>query len=169
MARDDPVLLYRRMPKLLPGGGLISDGHGNLFGTADPAVKAAVEGNGTVFELTPAQGGSWNFSMHLHLQRPHTMRSVPVFGQSHHGCRRQHLWRFGGAKTYAGGNVFKLTAIRKRWNYTRCIASFRGRAKAPLPTGTVVMDAAGNVYSTARYGVLTRLERACGTVWQITP
>jgi|SRR5271169_1244692 len=31
---------------------LISDGHGNLFGTADG-------GTGTLFELSPASGGGW--------------------------------------------------------------------------------------------------------------
>ena len=40
---------------------LTSDGHGNLFGAADG--DASGTGNGAIFELTPGQGGAWNFAL----------------------------------------------------------------------------------------------------------
>lgn len=45
--------------------GLVFDRAGNLYGTAStgPYVQPGEFGNGTIFELTPGQGGGWTFAV----------------------------------------------------------------------------------------------------------
>lgn len=135
-----------------PGSGLIFDSHGNLFGTAGD----------TVFELTPAQGGGWNFSVQYTFSGddgpgPLTMDVAGnIYGTS------------GGGGAYGGGTAYKLTASAGSWTYATLYSFGSGDGNQGFfPDGKVVLDAAGNIYSTCSQGPYPSPDD--GTVWELTP
>ena len=149
-----------------PSSGLISDGHGNLFGADAAGGQGINGGNGTVFELTPAQGGGWTFSVQYlfdYYNReaespgPLTMDAVGnIYGTS-----------FGGG-AYGDGTAYKLTASAGGWTYTTLYSFGSDHGSTGFfPDGKVVLDAAGNLYSTCSQGPYPSPDD--GTVWQITP
>ncbi len=68
------------------------------------------------------------------------------------------------------GQVFKLTPSNGGWIFNS--VSFNG-SNGDSPSGSVILDPAGNIYGTAYYGGdgPCNLEgiTGCGTVWEITP
>jgi hypothetical protein len=63
---------------------------------------------------------------------------------------------------YNDGEVYKLTPSNGGWIYTS--ASFDG-GNGSYPDGSVILDAAGNIYGTAESGSTN----GHGTIWEITP
>jgi uncharacterized repeat protein (TIGR03803 family) len=148
-----------------PIAGLISDQSGNLYG----AAANSRNGGGTVFELTPSDGG-WTFSV-LHSftytgdsnvcgpQGPLVMDAVGnLYGTTY--C--------DGA--YNLGNVFKLTHLGGGWTYTS-LHDFTGGSDGAKPVSNVILDGSGNLYGTASGGGNPNCDSGygCGVVWEITP
>jgi hypothetical protein len=148
----------------LPGSGLISDGHGNLFGAAAAGGQGIDGGNGTVFELTPAQGGGWNFSVQYTFNYynneaegpgPLTMDTAGnIYGTS------------GGGGAYGSGTAYKLTASSGGWTYTTLYSFGFDGSTGFFPEGKIVLDAGGNLYSTCSQGPYPSPDD--GTVWEVT-
>jgi uncharacterized repeat protein (TIGR03803 family) len=149
-----------------PYSGLIFDRAGNLYGTASAGGQGIDSGNGTVFELTPEQGGTWNFSVQYTFDYynneangpgPLTMDAAGnIYGAS-----------FGGG-AYGVGTVYKLTASNGGWTYTTLYSFGFGDGSAGFfPEGRVALDAGGNIYGTASQGPYPSPDD--GTVFQITP
>jgi len=131
-----------------PESRLIMDKAGNFYGTTFSGGNT----QGTVFELSPAPGGTW------------TERII-----------------YGAKATYAGltmdaaGNIFGTTRDQKvfelspngngGWNAS-VIHVFTGSPNDGAgPYGTLVFDSAGNLYGTTRAGgTYTR-----GTVYELSP
>jgi len=140
--------------------GVVMDGQGNLFGTA-----GCFSGGGGVFELTPSNG-SWTFNVLYTFSASSTgPRDSPtldaagnVYGTS------------SGTGLFNEGEVFKLTPSNGGWTYTS--VSFNG-SNGSDPMGSVILDAAGNIYGTAYYGGNGPCNvegiTGCGVVWEITP
>lgn len=63
---------------------------------------------------------------------------------------------------YGGGEVFKLTPSNGGWTYTSTSFDF---TNGDGPTGSVILDAAGNIYGTT----FSDGSDGFGTVWEITP
>jgi len=149
-----------------PFAGVIFDKSGNLYGTASLAGKY---GGGTVFELSPAQGGQWTETV-LHTFKGGRDGYFPVAGLVVH--KAHHLY----GTTYAGGTsvdcespgcgtVFQLAlAANGKWKET-VLHRFHirdGRESFATP----VFDKAGNLFATAFEG---GRDGNCGTAFELTP
>jgi len=88
--------------------------------------------------------------------------SYPVAGLIDKAGNLYGTTRYGGAN--GSGTVFKLTKSGKLWNET-VIYSFAGGNDGRSPAASVIMDAAGNLYGTTRFGG----PADAGTVFELSP
>ncbi len=129
-----------------PFGGLISDQAGNLYG-----VTATLDLEDTVvYELTPSDG-AWTFNR---------IYSFPAYVGSLAKLAMDASGRLYGTIVLGGPEVFQLTLSNGQWTQT----GFNGFA-GNSPYGNVILDASGNVYSTANAG--GTFDR--GVVFEIKP
>ncbi len=134
-----------------PYAGLVADQLGNMYGATHLGSYA--------FELTPS-GSGWNFAFIYELSSgnygPASSLTVDVQGNVY------------GTIPTAGqnqmGTVFKLSQSNGVWTYTD-LHDFTGESDGDGPTGSVILDANGNIYGTAYGGGANGF----GTVWEITP
>ena len=142
-----------------PFGGLVLDRAGNIYGTTEVGGS---NGAGTVFQLTPGNGG-WTFN---------TIYSFSAYGQRNVvGPVASLVVGPDGSlygTTYSGGinalgSVFKLTLVNGNWTYT-LLHSFDG-PDGEYVYGGIALDASGNLYGTTYEGGAY----GAGTVWEITP
>jgi len=146
------VLAPIRFTEAITCGGVVMDGQGNFFGTSGCGAAA-----GGIFEVSPS-GGGWTFNV-LHsfsgdvtgpFDTPTLDAAGNVYGTSN------------GTGLFDIGEVFKLTPSNGGWTYTS--VSFDG-SNGQRPVGSVILDAAGNIYGTASSGGAND----DGVVWEITP
>ena len=136
-----------------PQAGLIFDAAGNLYGTT---FDGGAYNLGTLFELTPAGGGSWTEKV-LHSFGNGTDGSGPWAGLIFDAAGNLYgTTRYGGS--YGGGTVFRFSAQSEALLY-----SFSG-ADGKNPIAGLVLDAAGNLYGTTELGGASNQ----GTVFEIT-
>lgn len=152
-----------------PCSSLIFDSAGNLFGTT---VRGGIHdiGDGTVFELSPAAGGSWtetiihNFDCHTDGCAPNAALVFDAAGNLHGTTSN------GGAGScpYASGGcgtVFELSPQSGGgWTET-ALHSFGAGAYGAIPFSNLILDAASDLYGTTSKGGLSQ----DGTVFEITP
>lgn len=141
--------------------GLIFDSAGNLYGTT--GIGGAGD-SGTVFELTPNGQGGWT---------EHVLHS---FVHNFHGGENPDAGVIMDAAgnlygtTYAGGyddagTVFELSPVSGGgWTET-ILYQFSGTDDGETPTGNLIFDAAGNLYSTTVLGGINGV----GTVFELSP
>lgn len=145
-----------------PAGGLIQDAKGNLYGTASGGgdLFCDTTGCGTVFELSPANGG-WSFQVLYTFVGGQNDGDLPsgdlvfdrvgnLYGATIHGGE------------FDGGVVFQLTPNGNgHWNET---AIYIFGVEGGAPNGNLVFDSAGNLYGTTEIG-----HGGLGTVFMLTP
>jgi uncharacterized repeat protein (TIGR03803 family) len=142
-----------------PGASLILDQAGNLYGTTGGGGTSDF---GTVFELTPNPDGSWTEKV-LYSFAGGTDGAYPQGGVVMDAGNLYGNTLIGGS---GSGVVFKLTPkANGRWSED-VIYVFGGGSDGIGPTGTLVFDAAGNLYGTTNGG---GTDRFGGTVFQLTP
>jgi len=130
-----------------PTGGLLADHSGNLYGaTSESGIGTA----GTAYELTPSNG-SWT--------------ATALFGLSGYTGTLATLTMDTAGNLYgtlflADNEVFKLTPSNGKWTQTGFSGSDGG-----YPSGNVIFDASGNLYTTA----FTGGKYGKGVVFEITP
>ena len=74
---------------------------------------------------------------------------------------------FGGANNQ--GTVFEITPNSNgSWTET-VLYSFTGSTDGGQPYGSLVLDAAGNLYGTTNFGGSSNCNLGCGTVFELTP
>jgi uncharacterized repeat protein (TIGR03803 family) len=139
----------------LPGGGVILDGKGNLYGTTTGGEGIGTSQYGSVYELTPVATG-WEEKV------LHDFCKVAFCkdGANPHG--RLAFDKVGNlyGTVYAGGTgngglVFKLTAVTKgAWPYSVLheFCSLSGCADGEDPLGGVTFNSAGHIFGTTYYG-----------------
>ena len=145
-----------------PAAGVIPDGSGGFLGTTSSGGSG---GGGTVWQLSPS-GGQWVLT---------TLTSFNDGGEPASVLTMDAAGRLYGT-TLAGGGfhagcVYKLTHTNGGWTLTTLFA-FNGSSDGGQPYSNVSIDAAGNLYGTARVGggVIEYCFRiGCGVVWEITP
>jgi uncharacterized repeat protein (TIGR03803 family) len=143
----------------VPQAGLISDASGNLYGT----TKYGGSPCGTIFELTPSNGG-W------------TLNTLYDFLGAPDGCDPQAklimdaAGNLYGTTPYGGpyggsgyGVVFKLTPSNGGWTYT-LLHGFN-YSDGAYPVCSLVFDPNGNLYGTTTHGGISD----SGVVFEITP
>lgn len=142
-----------------PEAGLILDHSGNLYGTTYAGTPAAYA-DGTVFELTPSNGG-WAESI---------LHAFPYVANQHSGGPVSPLVMdaagnlYGttmGAGAYGWGRIFQLTPSNGGWTY-KTLYDFTGGPDGAYPYGALALDANGNLYGTTSIG-----GNCCGVIWEI--
>ena len=161
-----------------PSSGLVSDGHGNVFGTT--ALGGTV-GYGTVFELTPASGGGWNqqvvfsFTGGADGVYPSSLTFDSVgnlYGETLAGGQGTCASIYGSGC----GTVFRLVhASGGAWTHQVLHRfSYKGDDGA-LPNGGLIVDGRGNIYGTTTVGGTGLCTEStagpvvgCGTVFKLS-
>jgi hypothetical protein len=136
-----------------PVAALIFDKSGNLYGATE---FYGANGGGTVFELSPSQGG-WTFDVLASMSGntgPVVALTVDLSGTIYGTNYRD------GADDY--GSVFKLSQSGSSWTY-KDLHDFTAGADGGYPGGGVTLDAKGNLYGTTVLGGADNL----GVVWEI--
>ena len=128
------------------------------------------QGAGTVFELTPASGGSWK--ERLLWQFDGGDGQGPRAGVSFDSSGNLYGTTAGGGATCEGdlcGTLFKLTqGTGGRWVY-HPLYGFRKPEDGFSPSGGVVFDKAGNLYGTTELGGIGQCYDGCGVAYELTP
>lgn len=154
-----------------PWGTLILDAAGNLYGTTPYGGSHCLPlGCGTVFELTPTASGAWCEKILHNFNNDGHDGNGPLAGVTFDSAGNLYGTTAGGGKGYgglAGGTVFKLTPTTGGWT-EKVLFSFPGNYfDASIPGGSLVLDAAGNLYGTASNG--GRLHNSTGEVFELSP
>lgn len=155
---------YSSQNGVVPFGGVITDGKGNLFGTT---VSGGPTGCGTVYELSPPTGGVGYW----------TETVLYLYTGLQDGCHpthAPHLDAAGNLFTVArqspgargfGGSVIELSppaAGQTAWTETT-LYDFKGEPDGDAPSGAFTVDEAGNflipTFSGGQYnhGTITEL------------
>ncbi len=122
---------------------LAMDAQGNLYGTTS---GGGPYGDGTVFELTLDQNGTWTESILHSFPSSGDDGGLPMGTPILDGGNLYATTEGGGGpNTY--GTVFELTPGEKQWEETILHRFVRGTAGSP--TGPLIMDGMGNLYGTA--------------------
>jgi uncharacterized repeat protein (TIGR03803 family) len=129
-----------------PQAGLILDGAGNLYGTTYVGGAYCC---GTVFELTPAGGGTWNEKVLYSFGSGNT--AYPTSGLIFDGAGNLYGTTLQGGPAQ-GGSVFELSpAGGGNWT-ERDLHDFGALSTGIFPVGGVTFDGAGNLYGTTSTG-----------------
>lgn len=143
-----------------PYGGLVFDASGNLYGTT--TAGPGEFGYGTLFELSPAQGGGWNFSV------PFTFSSGQVDGPGELTIDAAgNFYGTGGGGEGGGGVVYRLTNSAGAWTFTTLYSFGFDNNQGFFPEGKVVLDTQGNIYGVNTQGPYPSPD--VGTVWKLAP
>ena len=151
----------------------IWDGKGNMFGTTTegginkaPLLEYAF-GCGVIYEMTPNDDGTWTY------QVLHRFASLKTDGQSPKGGLVMDTagdfygtTELGG--TYDNGIVFKLSHAFGVWKVTQ-LYDFPDCNIGCVPSGTLAIDAEGNLYGTASGGLAACGGYDCGVVFKMSP
>jgi uncharacterized repeat protein (TIGR03803 family) len=144
-----------------PGGSVIFDSAGNLYGTT---VHGGASGVGNVYELSPQANGSWKEKV-LHTfdgadgDYPESSLIFDSAGNLYGTAA------VGGA--YGDGTVFELSPNADgSWKLTT-LYSFGGKSDdGGAPMASLIFDVAGNLYGTTSGGGAYRGD---GTVFELSP
>ncbi len=144
-----------------PIAGLIFDAAGNLYGTTNKGGKGncpdyTYRGCGTVFELTPNSGGGWAESALYAFAGgkdggyPDHANLVFDGAGNLYGATRDHGLSGPRCAGYGCGTVFELTPNSGGW--TETVLHRFNQKDGGNPDGTLIFDAAGNLYGTTLDG-----------------
>jgi uncharacterized repeat protein (TIGR03803 family) len=145
-----------------PQAGLIIDAVGNLYGTT---AFGGPHNGGSVFELSPAKGGTWSLKpLHLFLTGVHDGQR-PQAGVIFDAAGNLYGTTYWGG-TYDGGTVFELMhQPNGSWKENRLYSFSNVGGDGNSPQAGVIFDAAGNLYGTTMIGGSDNV----GTVYELTP
>jgi uncharacterized repeat protein (TIGR03803 family) len=170
-------VLYAFQPQpfasLVPSA-LAFDSSGNLYGTTQ---NGGANGFGSVFELTPNEGGTWTES-DLYSFENSSDGGYPSSGVVFDAAGNMYgETSYGGSFTCSKvgcGVIFELTPqAGATWSEKTAYTfdSLNGRT-GDSPAGGLVLDAAGNLYGTTVVGGVAtchNLPDSCGTIFELSP
>lgn len=141
---------------------LIFDGAGRLFGTSS---SDGTSGCGTVFALAKNAAGVWNEKV-LHNFKSTNDGCFPLGGLlADNDGNLYGTTQTGGSD--GEGTVFELS-FKSGGFVEKILHSFSSRAGGQNPSGSLIMDAAGNLYGTTSSGGGGNC-RCDGTVYELSP
>ncbi len=137
------------------GGGptyapLVSDAQGNLYGVTEGGCVFGYCANGSAFEVSPRQNGSWSFKV---------LHSFGYTGLPLGGLIFDKAGNLYGTTTYAGpkvcsltgcGTIYKLSRGAKSWVFAT-IHAFN-YSDGEYPMGNLLMNSSGNIYGATLTG-----------------
>jgi uncharacterized repeat protein (TIGR03803 family) len=151
-----------------PNSRLVFDASGNLYGTTFFGGQFQV---GTVFELSPAAGGSWTETT-IHDFNPKNLDgSYPHAGLIVDASGNLYGTAAGGGHD-GDGIVFELSPSAGGDFTEKILRSFSGSSggDGANPYSSLVFDASGNLYGTTAYGgTSAACNGGCGTVFELIP
>ena len=141
-----------------PMGRLLLDSAGNLYGAAQAGCEHL---NGGVFELSPAGGGKYTYSViyafpGAYTGQPDSPLSMDTAGNLY------GIIGSGGSQGF--GQIYQLTPNGSGGWVPKIIYTFGHRGDGTYPTGPLTIDSVGNIYGTTAYGGLGN-----GTVYELSP
>ncbi len=149
-----------------PGyGPLIFDKAGNLYGTTSAGGDLNCEpglGCGVVYQLTPS--GSYWTDTTLYEFQDGSDGAFPYGGVIFDAAGNLYSTTTEGGSGN-GGTVFELTPFNGYWNFNLLYSPTGGNQNVGGAWGTLVMDAAGNLYGTTANGGIY----GEGAVFKLTP
>jgi uncharacterized repeat protein (TIGR03803 family) len=154
-----------------PNGGLIADAAGNLYGTTAALGSPCTSSNcGTVFELSPVAGGGYTQTVLHSFTSNGTRPYNPLAGLLMDASGNLYGTTYNGGGENAG-TVFMLSKSAGVWTETMLHSFGETTKDGTNPTAALVMDAAGNLYGTARtggtkgVGIIFELSLVVGRGW----
>jgi uncharacterized repeat protein (TIGR03803 family) len=150
-----------------PAAGVVFDGNGNLNFT----TVGGGGGNfpsGTVVQLVPRSDGTWTEHM------LHSFQDNSDGGEPRSGLVFDSKGNLYGAATAGGtgegGTIFRLRLTGDVWAFTT-LYDFTGAPDGAYPSGSLIFDAAGNLYGTTADGGAGQGcgNYGCGTVFELSP
>ncbi len=142
-----------------PQAGLTSDAAGNLYGTT---FQGGTAGVGTVFELTPAGGGTWTEKVLYSFGGADG--NGPFGGVIFDAAGNLYGTTIGGG-TYLAGTAFELSPAGGGTWTEKVLWSFGNGTDGTSPAAGLIFDAAGNLYGTTQTGGTN----GAGMVFELTP
>lgn len=162
------------LPPLTTYANLAPGSAGSFLGaTNDGNIgDCALEGCGTVFELSRSSGGTWSQTI-LHTFTG-SDGAWPLSGLIRDSSGNIYGTTFYGGATYGNGcldsgcgAVFKLSRIGQKWSET-VLYNFSGGNDGSGPTG-LAFSASGALVGIARFGGRTaQCSAGCGVVFQLS-
>ncbi|MHB8654648.1 MAG: choice-of-anchor tandem repeat GloVer-containing protein [Terriglobia bacterium] len=158
-----------------PMGSLVLDSAGNLYGTTETGGASSIPGTGsgagTVFELVNSSGTYTEQILHKFTGSPDGV--FPLAGLVMDSSGNLYgTTQVGGSiitNGYTFGTVFEL--VNSSGSYTEKVLYNFGATSndGSQPFAGLVMDAAGNLYGTTKYGggSTTCINVGCGTVFEL--
>src|SRR5208337_2955021 len=143
-----------------PYAGVIMDGSGNLYGTAN---AGGAHHFGAVFELSPSNGG-WTETTLLSFNGKGGNGPVAGLVMDTSG-NLYGTTQKGGAKNL--GVVFELSPSKHGWTETVLHSFAGGTTDGGGPGAGVIFDTAGNLYGTTYAGGTGSCSNGCGTVFEL--
>jgi uncharacterized repeat protein (TIGR03803 family) len=156
-----------------PGGGLVLDAAGNLYGTTTSGgLGCDGYGCGVVFRLTHDPDGHWKeVVLHKFSGKDGALPEGDlVFDAAGDLYGTTYGNFFRGCSSYDCGTVFKLTpSANGQWN-EEVLHRFKDNGKdGYFPSGGVVLDSRGGLYGTTSAGGGSACYgNGCGTVFRLT-
>jgi len=150
----------------VPSSGVIFDSSGNLYGT----TNSGDDGPGEVFELSPSSGGAWTENvLYTFCAKPHCADGDEPSGVIFDQAGNLYGVTLEGGTKEGYGVAFELSlGVGGVWTES-VLYRFRGRGDGLAPNGSLVLDAALNLYGVTFSGGTGRLcPSHCGTVFELT-
>jgi uncharacterized repeat protein (TIGR03803 family) len=145
---------------ITPDANLTIDAAGNLYGTT---YNGGIHGRGTVFELTPREGGGWTETV-LHSFGNGSDGANPYAGLIIDANGNLYGTTLAGG-IHTAGTAFELSP-RQGGGWTETILhSFGNGTDGNSPYAGLIFDASGNLYGTTLEGGI----HSYGVVFEITP
>jgi len=143
--------------------GLTFDKAGNLYGTTrGGGTGCQPDGCGTVYKLTPSNGGGWTETVLFAFDQNNGGGFYPGSGVALDDTGNIYGTADGGS--YNFGVVFELKHGKYRWNES-LLYSFTGNGDGS-PNGGLVLDNSGKIYGTTIWG--KGCQNGCGTAFELT-
>jgi len=171
-----------------PAAGLAFDGKGNLYGTASTGGNGVnclhgkkPEGCGTVFELSPASGSSWNETLLYSFTNANGDGAFPYATLIFDGAGNLYGTTSQGGvtgkcqegKNATCGTVFELSPSGTGTWTEKILYAFKGlKGDGGDPLAGLVMDGSGNLYGTTNVGgnaSNSQYDFGFGTVFELSP
>ncbi len=138
-----------------PGGALVFDSVGNLYGTTPDGGnlhKCNGGGCGVVYQISPIRGGGWKQTV-LHTFTGGADGAVGSLGPLLIDKTGNifGIAELGGDSSCQCGTVYKLTLVSGQWKF-KTLHAFTGLPGAGFPYGGVIEDGKGNLYGSTYYG-----------------